>query len=173
MDSFEFNKIAAAILVVALLLIGLNQIGDSVYRVKKPETPGYKIEGVAETKAPVKGEAKKEEKLADIKILLATANVAAGENTFKKCAACHTNVSGGASKIGPPMWGIVGKKSGSHPEFKYSSALAAHGKAWSVEELNAFLYKPTDYIKGTKMAFAGIAKDEERASLIAYLSTLK
>ena len=82
MDSFEFNKIAAAILVVALLLIGLNQIGDSVYRVKKPETPGYKIEGVAETKAPVKGEAKKEEKLADIKILLATANVAAGENTF-------------------------------------------------------------------------------------------
>jgi len=83
---------------------------------------------VAETKAPVKGEAKKEEKLADIKILLATANVAAGENTFKKCAACHTNVSGGASKIGPPMWGIVGKKSGSH---------------------------------------------EERANLIAYLSTLK
>jgi cytochrome c len=71
------------------------------------------------------------------------------------------------------MWGIVGKKSGSHPEFKYSSALTAHGKAWSVEELNAFLYKPADYIKGTKMAFAGIVKDEERASLIAYLSTLK
>ena len=173
MDSFEFNKIAAAILVVALLVIGLNQIADSIYRVKKPETQGYKIEGVAETKATAKGEVKKEEKLADIKVLLATANVAAGENAFKKCAACHTNVSGGASKIGPPMWGIVGKKSGSHPEFKYSSALAAHGKAWSVEELNAFLYKPADYIKGTKMAFAGIAKDEERANLIAYLSTLK
>jgi cytochrome c len=104
---------------------------------------------------------------------LATANVGAGENAFKKCAACHTNVSGGASKIGPPMWGIVGKKSGSHPEFKYSSALAAHGKAWTVEELNGFLYKPADYLKGTKMAFAGIAKDEERANLIAYLSTLK
>ena len=173
MDSFEFNKIAAAVLIVALLLLGLNQIADSIYHVKKPETPGYKIEGVAETKSAAKGEAKKEEKLADIKVLLATANVAAGENTFKKCAACHTNVSGGAVKIGPPMWGIVGKKSGSHPEFKYSSALAAHGKTWSVEELNAFLYKPADYIKGTKMAFAGIAKDEERASLIAYLSTLK
>ena len=99
MDSFEFNKIAAAILVVALLLIGLNQIADSIYHVKKPETPGYKIEGVAETKTEAKGEAKKEEKLADIKVLLATANVAAGENTFKKCAACHTNVSGGAAKI--------------------------------------------------------------------------
>jgi cytochrome c len=169
MDSFEFNKIAAAVLVVALLVIGLNQIADSIYRVKKPETQGYKIEGVS----TAKGEIKKEEKLADIKVLLATANVGAGENVFKKCAACHTNVSGGASKIGPPMWGIVGKKSGSHPEFKYSSALAAHGKAWSVEELNAFLYKPADYIKGTKMAFAGIAKDEERANLIAYLSTLK
>ena len=173
MDSFEFNKIAAAVLVVALLVIGLNQFGDSIYRVKKPETQGYKIEGVAETKSTAKGEVKKEEKLADIKVLLATANVAAGENVFKKCAACHTNVSGGASKIGPPMWGIVGKKSGSHPEFKYSSGLTAHGKVWSVEELNAFLYKPADYIKGTKMAFAGIAKDEERANLIAYLSTLK
>ena len=173
MDSFEFNKIAAAVLVVALLVIGLNQFGGSIYRVKKPETQGYKIEGVAETKSTAKGEVKKEEKLVDIKVLLATANVGAGENVFKKCAACHTNVSGGASKIGPPMWGIVGKKSGSHPEFKYSSALAAYGKAWSVEELNAFLYKPADYIKGTKMAFAGIAKDEERANLIAYLSTLK
>ncbi len=173
MDSFELNKIAAAGVVVALLVSGLNQIADSIYRVKKPETQGYKIEGVAETKSTAKGEIKKEEKLADIKVLLATANVGAGENVFKKCAACHTNVSGGASKIGPPMWGIVGKKSGSHPEFKYSSALAAHGKAWSVEELNAFLYKPADYIKGTKMAFAGIAKDEERANLIAYLSTLK
>jgi cytochrome c len=76
MDSFEFNKIAAAILVVALLVIGLNQIADSIYRVKKPETQGYKIEGVAETKATAKGEVKKEEKLADIKVLLATANVA-------------------------------------------------------------------------------------------------
>ena len=174
MDSFEFNKIAAAVLIVALLLIGLNQIADFIYQVKKPQTPGYKVEGVVEeAKTASKDEIKKVEKLADIKVLLASANIGAGENTFKKCAACHTNVSGGASKIGPPMWGIVGKKSGSHPEFKYSSALAAHGKAWSVEELNAFLYKPTDYLKGTKMAFAGIAKDEERANLIAYLSTLK
>jgi cytochrome c len=174
MDSFEFNKIAAAVLVIALLLIGLNQFSDFIYHVKKPATPGYKVEGVVEDKtAGTKEETKKEVKLADIKVLLATANVEAGANTFKKCAACHSNVSGGPSKIGPPLWGIVDNKSASHPGFKYSTALVAHGKNWSVEELNAFLYKPADYIKGTKMAFAGIAKDEERASLIAYLKTLK
>jgi cytochrome c len=173
MDSFEFNKIAAGILVTALLIIGLNQFADFIYHVKKPEKPGYKVEGVVEAKtAGSKGEVKKEEKLADIKVLLASANVAAGENVFKKCAACHTNTNGGAVRIGPPLWGIVGKKAGSHPEFKYSSVLSAHGKNWTFDELNAFLYKPADYIKGTKMAFAGLAKDEDRANVIAYLNSI-
>jgi len=173
MDSFEFNKIAAAILVTALLVIGVNEIGNSIFAVKKPARPGYIIEGVATTQSDKKDEGKKEQKLADIKVLLASANIGAGENTFKKCTACHSNNKDGAVKIGPPMWGIVGKKAGSHPNYKYSSAMVAYGKNWTVDELNEYLYKPAQYVKGTKMAFAGIEKDQERADLIAYLNSLK
>ena len=173
MDSFEFNKIAAALLIAALFFIGMDKIADYIYEPEKPAKPGYIVEGVAQDKSNDKEDLKKEVKKADIKILLATANVTAGENVFKKCAACHTNVSGGAVKIGPPLWAIVGKKQASYPGYSYSSALSKIGKSWTVEELDAWLYKPSEYASGTKMSFAGISKDEDRANVIDYLNSLK
>ena len=172
MDSFEFNKIAAAVLVTILVIIGVKEVANEIFHVKKPKQSAYKIEGV-ETKEEAKAETTKaEEKLAPITPMLASASIDAGKDAFKKCAACHSADKGGANKIGPALWGVVNKKVGSHEGFKYSSALQGYGKNWTFEELNGFLNAPTQYIKGTKMAFAGLRKDSERANVIAYLNSL-
>ena len=172
MDSFEFNKIAAAILVTILLVIGIKEVAHIIFHVEKPKQSAYKIEGV-KIKSGSGSVAKKEKvQLNLITPMLASASVDAGKNVFKKCAACHSAVKGGANKIGPALWNIVNKKTASHPDFKYSSALQAHGKNWDFEELNKFLHKPMKYIKGTKMGFAGLRKDSDRSNIIAYLNSL-
>jgi len=102
--------------------------------------------------------------------LMAVGDVASGENIFKKCAACHSINKGGAHKIGPALYNVVGRKIGSAAEYKYSNALAEYGKDWNFEELNGFLLKPSKWIKGTKMAYAGLRKEEDRASIIKYLN---
>ena len=107
MDSFEFNKIAAAVLVTALLFIGIKEIGNFVYKVEKPKKSAYKIEGVAEDTKTTIEKVKIEEKLASIKPLLASASIESGAKVFKKCAACHSIDKGGANKIGPALWGAV------------------------------------------------------------------
>jgi len=172
MDSFEFNKIAAAILVTILLVIGIKEVAHIIFHVEKPKQSAYKIEGV-KIKSGSGSVAKKEKvQLNLITPMLASASIDAGKNVFKKCAACHSAVKGGANKIGPALWNIVNKKTASHPDFKYSSALQAHGKNWDFEELNKFLHKPMKYIKGTKMGFAGLRKDSDRSNIIAYLNSL-
>jgi len=98
-------------------------------------------------------------------------DVAAGEQVFKKCSACHIAAKGGKNLIGPALYGVVGRQSASAPDYAYSSAFQAYGKKWTFEEMNAFLLKPQAYIKGTKMAFAGIKKDKDRASVILYLNS--
>jgi len=110
--------------------------------------------------------------LPEITPLLASADIDNGEKLFKKCASCHTNNKGGENKVGPAMWGIVDRAKGSSEGFAYSGALANFGGNWSVEELNKFLLKPKQYIEGTKMNFNGLKKDEDRADLIKYLSSL-
>ena len=170
MDSFEFNKIAAAVLVTALLFIGIKELGNFVYHVDKPKKSAYKIEGVAENSVAAKKEIKIEEKLAPIKPLLASASIEAGAKVFKKCAACHSIVKGGKNAIGPALYNVVGRKVGGVEDYKYSKALAAYDKEWTFEELNGFLKKPAKYIKGTKMAYAGLRKESDRASVIKYLN---
>ena len=92
------------------------------------------------------------------------------EKIFKKCAACHSIEKGGANKIGPALYGVVGSKVGHVSDYKYSKALATYGKQWSFEELNGFLTKPASYLKGTKMSYAGLRKETDRASVIKYLN---
>jgi cytochrome c len=172
MDSFEFNKIAAAVLITILVVIGIKEIANEVFHIEKPKQSAYKIEGV-EVKAGAQTEAVKEEKkLTLITPLLASASIDAGKNVFKKCAACHSVDKAGANKIGPALWGVVNRKVGSHEGFKYSSTLQGYGKNWTFEELNGFLNQPMKYLKGTKMGFAGLGKDSDRANVIAYLNSL-
>ena len=169
MDSFEINKIVAAVLMVALLVIGIGKLSDVIFHVEKPETPGYVVE-VEETKtisSPT--EASVVEKV-DIDALMVLGDLTHGEKVFKKCAACHSIVKGGKNNIGPALYNVVGRKIGIVEDYKYSKALASYDKEWTIEELNGYLIKPAKWIKGTKMAFAGLRKEKDRASVIKYLN---
>ena len=168
MDSFEVNKIVGAILMVALLVIGIGKLSDVIFHVEKPETPGYVVE-VEETTILSSTKKTVEEKI-DIAALLSMGDIAHGEKVFKKCAACHSIKSGGGNKIGPALYNVVGRKVASLNDYKYSKALVEYDKNWNFEELNGFLLKPKDWIKGTKMAYAGLRKEKDRASVILYLN---
>ncbi|MDC1032772.1 cytochrome c family protein [Candidatus Pelagibacter sp.] len=169
MDSFEINKIVAAILMVALLLIGIGKISSIIFHVDKPKTPGYSIE-VEKVSSVESGSTDQVEEKIDITALMAMGDIASGEKVFKKCAACHSITKGGKNKIGPALYNVVGRKVGGVGDYKYSKALMAYEKEWNFEELNGFLIKPAKWIKGTKMAYAGLRKEKDRASVIMYLN---
>ena len=170
MDSFELNKIIAAVLMVALLIIGISKLSDVIFYVEKPKTPGYAVD-VAEavTKSTQSNLEVTEDKI-DIAALMTMGDLATGEKVFKKCAACHSIVKGGKNNIGPALYNVVGRKVGAIDDYKYSKALSGYEKEWTFEELNGYLIKPAKWIKGTKMAFAGLRKEKDRASVILYLN---
>ena len=169
MDSFELNKIIAAVLMVALLVIGIGKLSNIIFHVEKPKTPGYAVEVQQATTVSSSVETAVVEKI-DIAALMAMGDIAAGEKIFKKCAACHSITKGGKNNIGPALWNVVGRKTGAVTDYKYSKALTSFDKEWTFEELNGFLIKPTKWIKGTKMAYAGLRKEKDRASVIKYLN---
>jgi len=169
MDSFEINKIVAAILMVALLIIGIGKISNLIFHVEKPKISGFNVE-VEQVTNTMGSSAKITEEKIDIAALMALGDVASGEKIFKKCAACHSIVKGGENKIGPALYNVVGRKVGGVSDYKYSKALAGYEKSWTFEELNGFLLKPAKWIKGTKMAYAGLRKEEDRSSIIKYLN---
>ena len=169
MDSFEINKIVAAILMVALLIIGIGKISDVIFYVEKPETPGYKVE-LDQSASDITLTADAVEVKVDIAALMSMGDIVSGEKIFKKCAACHSIVKGGKNNIGPALYNVVGRKVGAVNDYKYSKALLNYDKSWSFEELNGYLLKPSKWIKGTKMAFAGLRKEKDRASVIKYLN---
>ncbi len=171
MDSFEINKIIASILLVALLIIGISKLSNIIFKVDKLDSSAYRVElpNIDSNKVNEENTIKVEDKV-DISALMALGDLTHGEKVFKKCSACHSIEAGGGNKIGPALYNVVGRKIAAVQDYKYSKALVEYKKNWSFEELNGFLIKPQKWIKGTKMAYAGLRKEKDRASVILYLN---
>ena len=170
MDSFEWNKIAGGVLGTLLFVVAVRIAAGFIFEVEPPAKPGYVVQGVAETAGPTQT-AVAEETLPDWGTVLPKANVADGKSTSTKCEQCHDLSKGGPNKIGPNLWGVVGRPRASHAGFDYSSAMKSKGGSWSYDELFKFLKSPGAYIPGTKMSFAGLRSETDRINLIAYLRT--
>ena len=155
---------------VALQIIGIGKLSDIIFYVEKPKTPGYAVEVDNAVNTSTKSTSETTEDKIDISSLMALGDLTHGEKVFKKCAACHSIVKGGKNNIGPALYNVVGRKVGAVNDYKYSKALSAYEKEWTFEELNGYLIKPAKWIKGTKMAFAGLRKEKDRASVILYLN---
>lgn len=173
MDSFELNKMAGFFLATVFTLFTLSIVSDAIFHQDAPATPGFLIEVAESTGGAASGQSAADAGPEAIDALLASADVAAGEKVFKKCAACHTVDNGGANKVGPNLWSIVDRPIASVDGFGYSSALTefAQGGAvvWDYDHLNQFLAAPKKYVKGTSMGFAGLKKTNDRANLVAYM----
>lgn len=174
MSGLELNKVAAAVLVAGLVALVSGKVAHVLYHpVESPDKRGFEV---AVSEAPAEGAASDAAPAAapvDITTLLATADVAAGEAITKRCSACHDFTKGGPNKVGPNLFGIVGRKIASHEGFTYSDALSKIGGGWDEQKISDFVLKPKAFAPGTKMSFAGLPKDADRANLIAYLKTLK
>jgi len=165
----SFNTVAGCVLASALFAMVVGKVSNAVVHPHKLDKPAIAVADEAPTAVAAAPAAE----LAPIGPKLASANVDAGKAVFmKQCFTCHTVDKGGANKVGPNLWDIVGRKKASHPGFSYSSALTAKGGDWSYEDINHMIFKPLTYVKGTKMAFAGLPKEQERADVIAYLRTM-
>ena len=161
------NKIFVSIILAIILVLGINKITDVMFYVEKPEKSAYQVASVTKVANTTSSETSDS---GNIMALFASTSAADGAKVFKKCTACHSIAKGGANKIGPALWGVLGRKAGSFPNYKYSKAIVAHGKVWSFEEMNGFLIKPKEWIKGTKMAFAGLKNAKDRAAVILYMN---
>ena len=163
------NKIIVSIILAAILVLGINKIADVVFYVKKPEQSAYQVASVVTAAVSTETTPENAES-GDIIALLASVNADDGKKIFKKCAACHSIAKDGTNKIGPALWGVLGRQAGSISDYKYSKAMTAYGKPWSFEEMNGFLIKPKDWIKGTKMSFVGLKNEKERAAVILFIN---
>ena len=168
MNSFEVNKVLGAVLGALLFAAGSGFVAELIYHPKPAGNAGYDLPEPQPEAAAAAPEAKVE----PIAVRLASANVEKGEAGTKACHACHNFEKGGPNKVGPDLYGVVERPKASHPGFDYSAALKEKGGTWTYADLDGFLTNPKGYVKGTKMAYAGIASPQERANVIAYLRTL-
>lgn len=172
MSGLELNKIAAAVLVAGITGIVVAKTAAGLYAPEaEPKTRGYTIEVAENTGAG--DAAKKDVGPVDITLHLASASAEKGQSLTKPCATCHSFEQGGPDKVGPNLWGTVGNHRAHKDGYAYSSGMLEHkGEKWDFQSLSEFLEKPAKYVPGTKMAFAGIKKPEDRAAVIVYLNSL-
>lgn len=167
--NIETNKIAGAVFGSLLFVVGLNIVAGGLFAPHKPEVPGYDLPAA---EAASSGPAAAPAAVEPLPIRLAKADPAKGQASAKKCMACHDLSKGGPNKVGPNLYGVVGRPVASHEGFNYSSAMKAKGGTWTYEEIDRFITSPKSYVPGTLMAFAGIAQPQERADVLSYLKTL-
>ncbi len=170
MSSLEFNKIIASIIVALIVFFIIGFIGNFIAKKDKSteQETAYLIE-VPDKASNSQQQSKSDLKVESISNLLINASFENGEKIAKKCSACHNYEKDSKSKVGPNLWNLIDMPKAKVNGFAYSNALVDFGGNWGYEELNKFLYKPKDYIQGTKMNFAGLKDAQDRADLILWL----
>mgnify|MGYP003347425796 CR=1 FL=1 len=166
----NFNTVAGCFLASALFAMVVGKVSNAVVAPHAPAKPAIAVSDAAPEQAAAPAAAAE---LPPIGPKLKDANVERGKTLFaQQCFSCHTVDKGGANKVGPNQWSLIGRKKAAEPGFSYSSALVAKGGEWTYEDVNHMIFKPAAYVKGTKMAYVGMAKEQDRADLIAYLRSM-
>jgi cytochrome c len=168
MNSFEINKILGALLGTCLVLVAMHIASGAIFTPEPPAKPGYEIAVKAEETqgtAPAAPEV-------PFETLLASASADRGAQVARQCQACHNFQEGQGPKVGPDLYGVVGRPVASAPGFNYTAALKTLGGTWSFDALNKWLTKPSADAPGTAMTFAGLSNPKQRADVIAYLDSL-
>jgi cytochrome c len=169
MDSFELNKVLGAVLGTCLALLSLNIAAGAIFTSHEPEKPGYEVAVKEEPKPGAPAEKAPPE--VPLPVRFASADVSRGETSAKKCQACHTLGKGEPNRVGPNLWGIVGRPKATEAGFNYSAAMKSQKGNWTPEDLDVYLTNPRGMVPGTNMTFAGIPRGTERADLITFLNT--
>jgi cytochrome c len=169
MDSFELNKVLGAVLGTCLALLSLNIAAGAIFSSHNPEKPGFEV--AAKEEAPAGGPGEQAPAEEPLPVRFASADVGRGENAAKKCQACHTFGKGEPNRVGPNLWGVVGRPKASEAGFNYSAAMKSQKGEWTPEELDVYLTNPRAKVPGTNMTFAGIPRGKERADVITFLNT--
>jgi cytochrome c len=174
MGDLFFNKVAGAVLAVFLLVLGLTTLSDSLFQTEGPERPAYPVD-MAVLESASDAQEEEEQGPPDFGVLLAGADIGAGERVARRCASCHTFEEGGRDGTGPHLWGVMGRDVAEVDAFNYSQAMeeyAEGGTQWGYQNMYDYLENPRGYVPGTAMSFAGLRDQEDRVNIIAYMRSL-